>query len=90
MQYLVLIGIDIGQHPQLFQRIWRHVLRFIDDQHRASVMAVFLQKKLEKILEHLDLFFAAILQVECEQDPLEQLSEGVVGIGNQSHRHISV
>src|SRR5947209_6837063 len=75
LKYLVFVGIDIRQHTQLFQCIGRHVLCFIDDQNGAFVLAVLLQKKVEKIMEHLDLLLAAMFQVEGEQYPLHQFPE---------------
>jgi hypothetical protein len=33
LQKLILVGVDVGEHPQLFEPLDRQVLRLVDDQH---------------------------------------------------------
>ncbi len=74
----------------MLERVGRHVLRFVDDQDRAPSLAVFTDEEVEEILEHLDLFLASMLQLECEQDPLHQLAERPVGVRDEADGGVAV
>ena len=63
--------LKIGQQPHRFQHRRIEILCFVDDQNGTFILAVLLQKKVEEILEHLNFLFAAMLQVEGEQYPLQ-------------------
>src|SRR3989344_69017 len=90
LQYLVLIAINVGEHAQLFQRLWTHVLGLINDQDRTTIGRILLYQEIHEGLIHIDLFFTVAFKIECQQNPLKQFAKRGMGVGNQSHHHVAL
>lgn len=48
LQELLIVGLEIRQHANLFEHVGRQVLRLIDDQHRAAVQRHERQQEIVK------------------------------------------
>ena len=84
LQGLVLVGIDVGEHAQLFQCLGRHVLRLVNNQHGAAVVRILVNNKIDQSPVHLDLVHASVFKVERKQYPFQQFTKGAVCVGYQA------
>ena len=89
LQQLVLAGIDVGEHPQLFQRLAVEVLRLVEDQHHPPPVGVFLDQIGLQPREEVDVVLArAGGLVQRHQHPAQQLAAAALGVGDQRHADV--
>lgn len=79
VQQVVLLGVDVGEHADLFQALDAEVLRLVDDQHHRVAGGVLADQELDEIVVELDLGLAFVLQAIGHHDPLGHFAEVVVG-----------
>ena len=91
LQKLVLVGIDVGQHPKLFQPFDGKVLRLVDQQDDAPTVGVFLLHVFLQALEHRYVGPAQIcLDRERVQHPLQKLAPPSLRVRDQAQSHVVV
>ena len=84
LQKLVFVGVDVGEHPQLFQRFNRQVLRFVDDQHHIAALRVFVDDEILEALEHADVIVALPNRhIERVKHPANELTPPALRGGDQ-------
>ena len=87
----VLVGIDVGQHPQLLEPLHRQVLRLVEDQDDAPPGGIFGKQEVLQLLEHLHVARRRIdRNLQRVQDPLDQLAPVALGVGDQPDGDILV
>lgn len=85
LQQLVRSRIDVGQHPQLFERLAAEVLRFVENQHHPAPGGVFGDQEALQPVELGDVAFVrADRQPERLQHPLQQLAAAAMGIAHKA------
>ena len=76
----VVLGVDVGQQPDLFERVAVEVLRLVDDEQRLASLGVFGEQEVDEGLMLRDPVVARRLDVECRADPVHDPSERLVGV----------
>ena len=61
LHQLILVGIDVGQQPQLFERLNAEVLRLVDDQHHMAALGVFVDGEILERLVQLDIIGMGVM-----------------------------
>ena len=83
---LVLAGVDVGQHPKLFEAFGREVLRLVEDQHDAAARGVFVDQVVLELLEKLDVADIGVEgDAERVEHPLDQLAPSALRIRDEAH-----
>ena len=89
LQQFIRIGIDVGKHPQLFQRLLLQVLRLVKDQDRALAFRIGGDQKFLKLMEQLHIARPRLHRLaQRHQHPMQQFTPVALGVGNQPHRII--
>ena len=74
LQQLVLVGVDVGQHPQLFKAVDGQVLRLVEDQNDAAAFSIFRNEKILKPGEVIDVaFMRACGHAKGQENPTQKL-----------------
>src|SRR6185503_2327149 len=79
LQDLELVGIDIGNHAQMFERLRLEILRLIDDQYGPSSIGELTIQKILQLLEKIRIITIERLP-ERHQDPLQQFLPPLRGV----------
>lgn len=84
LQQLVLVRVDVGEHPQLFERLRRQVLRLVEDQRGASAGGVFLDQEVLELPEELHVGLRRVgLLPQRHKHPMQQLAAPALGVRDQ-------
>ena len=84
LDQLVLVGVDVGEHPELLERLGREVLRLVEDQHGAPAGGVFLDQEVLELGEELHVAGVGLgRHPERHQHPVQELAAVALGVGDQ-------
>jgi hypothetical protein len=72
LQKLVLVGVDVGQHPKGFQCVWLQVLCFVDNYHNTPSALGLLKNRLIQLFLHADKAFSLIGNFEFGKNVSQQ------------------
>ena len=89
LQQFVLVGVDVGEHPQLLQTFAGQVLGLVKDQDHPAARSIFGNQILLKAAEQVDIGLVRPGRLgQRQKHPAEQLAPVTMGIGNQPDPHI--
>ena len=88
LQKLIFISIDVGEHAQRLHGRRAQILGFVNDQQDSAALPVFVdQKALEGVITRHGRQ-AVIGQSERQHDPLCQVGQIGVGVGDHAYRNL--
>ena len=84
LEELVLVGVDVREHPQFLERLDREVLGLVEDQHRPPAAGVLLDEEILELGEELDVGrVAGRRHAERHQNPVQQFAAVALGVRDQ-------
>jgi hypothetical protein len=91
LQKLVLVRIDVGEHPQLLEPFDREVLCLVDHQRHRAAFGILRD---DEILQELELRHVGsggvAFHIERVEHPLQQLAAIAMGVGDQPDDRVVV
>ena len=89
LQKLVLVGVDIGEHPKFLQRFPAEVLRLVENQDHPATVSIFLDQMTLKAGKQIHIgLIGPRRQIQRHQHPAQKLAARALGIRDEADRHI--
>ncbi len=89
LQKLVFVGVDVGEHPKIFQRLDREVLRLVDHYDHIAALGIFLDHEVLELAEHGDVVAGVVrLEPQRVENPAKQLAAPRLRVRDQPDRDI--
>ena len=90
LHQLRLLGLEIREHPQLFERGEAQVLRFVDDEQDHAPREPLIDEVLREVAQQQRLAAARRIEPEVQHDRLEQLARLEHRIDDARHGGVAV
>src|SRR4030042_2925070 len=75
-------SLQVREHPDVLERLNRHVLSFVNNQQHGTALLIFLHQYLVQAVQHLNRVIRSCIEPQFLVDRLQKVYERNVGIEN--------